>query len=154
MALTPHSALEEEPVAATPQAGYVSLLHRGTANRIQDDDVLFWKQDERHGALSNWYASPIRYEIRGKSHVYASGENLFMAIKADFFGDGIALAKLQASDLSPKDCKALGRGVEGYNESKWCKARVKVMDEVLAAKFEQNPSLAKTLRRWKAWQTI
>ena len=70
---------------------------------------------------------------------------MFMAIKADFFGDGIALAKLQASDLSPKDCKALGRGVEGFNESTWCKARVRVMDEVLAAKFEQNPSLAKML---------
>ena len=68
-----------------------------------------------------------------------------MAHKAALFGDLVALKKLQARRLSAAACKKIGREVIGFDEERWDAAKRDVMLDVLTAKFEQHPKLARVL---------
>ena len=68
--------------------------------------VLFWRETENNGYLSNWARTP--FEIDGQR--YSSLEQLIMACKARACEDGAVLAQiLQAT--SPRKMKALGRSL-------------------------------------------
>jgi hypothetical protein len=63
-----------------------------------------------------------------------------MAEKARFFGDEDSRARiLQAA--SPKEMKALGRGIRGFDEARWRGVRERVVLKGSLLKFGQNPAL-------------
>lgn len=80
-----------------------------TALLTRDQVHTFW-----HGPLSNWFIRP--FGVQGVT--YNCVEQWMMASKARTFGDQAALAKIMAS-TSPKDQKAAGRAVQGYNDEIW-----------------------------------
>lgn len=90
--------------------------------------------------FSNWY--PARFSIDDK--VFKCNEQFLMFKKARLFGDEDTARKILAA-RSPKECKALGRAVRGFEESVWEANRYAIMKEGLTAKFSQNPKLQKDL---------
>jgi ribA/ribD-fused uncharacterized protein len=63
-----------------------------------------------------------------------------MAEKARFFGDEESRALiLQAT--SPKEMKALGRAIRGFDEERWRGVRERVVLKGSLLKFEQNPNM-------------
>src|SRR4051812_33202175 len=77
---------------------------------IQTDQyVLFWGDWP-----SQWFK--CRFAIDGTE--YNCCEQFMMAEKARVFGDEASLAKIMAKS-SPRDQKALGRKVAGFDAEKW-----------------------------------
>jgi 7-cyano-7-deazaguanine synthase len=104
--------------------------------------LCFWGHtDQRPGevtpaCLSQWY--PAAFEVDGLR--YPTAEHFMMAEKARLFGDEAArLAIVQAA--APGAAKALGRGVQGFDEARWQAARYAIVVRGNAAKFGQNPAL-------------
>jgi ribA/ribD-fused uncharacterized protein len=93
--------------------------------------TFFWG-----GEFSQWY--PSRFMIGGV--IYNCAEQYMMAKKADLFGDHEMWEKIMNS-TSPREQKALGRGIANFNPEVWnanCKQFVK---EANIAKFTQNNNL-------------
>lgn len=84
--------------------------------------------------LSNFYNAPIVYN--GIS--YQNNEAAFQAQKC--LNDN---EKLMFSTLSPSDAKKLGRKV--VLRSDWESIKFSVMQEIVDAKFDQNPDIANKL---------
>jgi ribA/ribD-fused uncharacterized protein len=108
--------------------------------------VFFWgHQPSRNGAveascLSQWW--PSRFTIDGQ--IYTTSEQWMMAAKARLFKDhAIADRILQAK--SPKEIKALGRLVSGFDEAMWVQHRYAIVLQGTVQKFEQNPELKRYL---------
>ena len=94
--------------------------------KITDKYVFFWKENP----FCNFTKCVIKYD--GKT--FTSSEQLFMWMKADFFGDDhIASAILRAS--SPEEARSLGRKVKNYDDSEWDKVRVDYMYQAVKLKF-------------------
>jgi ribA/ribD-fused uncharacterized protein len=86
--------------------------------------------------FSQWYPSPFTVDgVR-----YATAEHWMMAGKARLFADETALAKVLAND-DPSAAKAVGRGVRGFDEARWCAHRFDLVVEGNLAKFSQHPAL-------------
>jgi ribA/ribD-fused uncharacterized protein len=67
-----------------------------------------------------------------------------MAEKARLFGDeGIISSILHAE--TPKEAKALGRKISGFDEAKWLEQRVSIVTRGNYAKFSQNAALQRFL---------
>lgn len=66
------------------------------------------------GVFSQWFYHDM--EIDGV--MYNCAEQYMMAMKAKTFGDTASLAKIMASD-NPKDQKAYGRQVVGFDPDMW-----------------------------------
>jgi ribA/ribD-fused uncharacterized protein len=97
--------------------------------------TFFWG-----GEFSQWY--PSKFTIDNVE--YNCAEQYMMAKKADLFGDHEMWSAIMNS-TSPREQKALGRGVANFNADVWnanCKRFVK---EANIAKFTQNPKLKKVL---------
>mmetsp|Transcript_50276 Transcript_50276/g.92916 ORF Transcript_50276/g.92916 Transcript_50276/m.92916 type:complete len:252 (-) Transcript_50276:181-936(-) len=102
--------------------------------------VLFWKETQNNGYLSNWYL--CNFKVDGVQ--YTSSEQFYMHQKALTFGDfGTAAAIL--ADTNPKRIKQLGREVQGFKPGKWKNRCRQVMEHALEAKFSQNPELSERL---------
>lgn len=84
--------------------------------------------------LSNFYNAPIAY----KGILYQNSEAAFQAQKC--LNDN---EKLMFSTLSPYDAKRLGRNVA--LRSDWESIKFSVMQEIVDAKFDQNPDIANKL---------
>lgn len=99
--------------------------------------TFFWG-----GEFSQWY--PSRFMKDGV--IYNCAEQYMMAKKAELFGDTKTL-ELVMNSTSPKEQKALGRGVANFNPEIWnanCKRFVK---EATIAKFSQNTNLYDVLMK-------
>jgi ribA/ribD-fused uncharacterized protein len=83
--------------------------------------------------LSNFYNSDITF----KNITYKNAEAAFHAQK--IFGEG----RKEFADLNPSDAKRLGRRV--LLRKDWEEVKDGIMYEIVQAKFEQNPVLAKRL---------
>ncbi|KAI1300052.1 hypothetical protein F5Y03DRAFT_386114 [Xylaria venustula] len=96
--------------------------------------IFFWKpQETTTGYLSQWYAQPFR-DRKDSSIVYPTAEHYMMYQKALLFGDPeIGAAILEAE--SPRDVKALGRQVRGFNDATWKRAREGIVTEGNWCKF-------------------
>ncbi len=109
--------------------------------------LFFWgHRQAQNGAIgkscfSQWYPAP--FAIDGVS--YSSAEHYMMAAKARLFGDTAALAKVLAAP-SPGAAKEAGRGVQGFDEARWCAHRWDIVVNANLAKFDQNPALGAFLR--------
>ncbi len=64
--------------------------------------------------------------------------------KAKLFGDDIAAQRILAA-TTPKEYKAIGRQVKGFNDAVWIAKREKFMCTGCMAKFQQNPNLCSVL---------
>lgn len=75
---------------------------------------------------------------------FHNSEQAFMWHKADFFKDTLIRDKI-AQEVNPKEVKALGRLVAGYDDIKWNEVRYGYMVHVNILKFKQNPFYHLTL---------
>jgi ribA/ribD-fused uncharacterized protein len=100
--------------------------------------ICFWGADKKNGYLSNFFLDTpfIVNDIE-----YFSSEHYFMETKAATWptDKNKSIQKAILATKNPKDVKALGRQVEGYNEEIWDKIRFPVMKFALQQKFSQNP---------------
>lgn len=102
--------------------------------------IYFWSNKSKNGFLSNWY--PSRFLVDGKT--YSCVEQYMMGSKALLFGDGESYTKIMATD-SPREQKALGRAVRGFDKVKWEQVAREVVYKACYAKFTQNSDLEKAL---------
>jgi ribA/ribD-fused uncharacterized protein len=96
---------------------------------------LFWS-----GWPSQWH--PARFTAGGVA--YNCCEQYMMAEKARVFGDSGALAKILAS-ANPRDQKALGRTVRGFDKGAWDGVCRGVVYAGNLARFSQDADLRRTL---------
>jgi ribA/ribD-fused uncharacterized protein len=90
--------------------------------------------------LSQWWMS--RFEVNGV--VYSCTEQYMMAEKARLFGDQEMLEAIMKAK-HPKEMKAYGRAVAGYDDAKWNEASYGIVKVGNWAKFSQNEELKKYL---------
>ena len=97
--------------------------------------TFFWP-----GPFSNWNTSPFRY----KGVNFNTAEQAMMWEKAMTFADGITAAQILKTD-DPKQQKALGREVKGYDDAVWSAIRYEVVKDILRHKFKQHEPSYKAL---------
>ena len=110
-----------------------------------DNYLFFWGHTFRSGdkkIFSNWFPSPF---VDENQVVYATNEHYMMAEKARLFGDHQILDKILKSN-DPKEAKALGRRIKGFNESVWAENCKNIVIGGLLLKFSQHPELRDFLR--------
>jgi ribA/ribD-fused uncharacterized protein len=90
--------------------------------------------------LSQWWPSP--FQINGLA--YPTAEHWMMASKALLFNDHSIHARILTAK-SPKEVKALGRLVSGFDETRWATYRYEIVLEGTYNKFNQNKGLASYL---------
>lgn len=115
----------------------------------------FCKVNESNGHLSQWSQDPIIEaplpdDLRIPSipiplgTIFPTAEHRMMYGKAILFGDDeIASAILQVQ--TPKEAKALGRRVSGFDETLWLTVCDKLVEASNYLKFTQNPELRELL---------
>lgn len=102
--------------------------------------ICFHNPGEPNGYLSNWYPSVFR--LGGVE--YASMEQYIMYQKAILFQDVETARQILATE-KPGAIKALGRGVQNYNDAVWSGQRQIIVYQGLLEKFRQNKALKKQL---------
>lgn len=113
-----------------------------TAAGERFDYLMFWGHTAKGPelgphVLSQWWVQP--FEVDGQR--YASAEHYMMAGKARLFGDDERLAAILASD-DPREAKALGRLVVGFDKLRWAEHRVDIVVAANLGKFGHHPELA------------
>lgn len=105
---------------------------------ITDTHIYFYG-----GIYSNWY--PASFTDHMAQLTFANTEQAFMWRKALVFGDKEAQAKILAQ-TDPKEVKALGREIKGFDATKWSGVAQTHMLAVNMLKFHQNADLGKQLK--------
>ncbi len=109
------------------------------------DFIFFWghqpsKKGVSASCFSQWYEAP--FVVDGVK--YPTAEHYMMAEKARLFGDEETRALILGAK-TPKDAKALGRKVMGFDEQVWLENRFSIVTCANREKFAQNPELAEFL---------
>lgn len=104
---------------------------------VYDKHVAFWGSE-----FSNFYKCQFFY--LGKK--FSSSEQAFMYEKALYFRDK-ETADLIMKAETPKEAKALGRKVRGFDSEKWSEVCEDIMYNVVLHKFSQNLNLKKLITR-------
>lgn len=106
------------------------------------DFLYFWKPTPGpdgglgEGCLGQWW--PCHFTVDGVA--YNCAEQYMMAGKARMFGDGEMLAAILDS-TSPKEMKALGRKVRGFDKGTWEAQCTQLVLRGNLEKFGQDPAL-------------
>jgi ribA/ribD-fused uncharacterized protein len=103
--------------------------------KITNKYVLFWD-----GIFSQWYKVPMTID----GIEYNCAEQYMMHQKALLFGDKEIAAEVMKI-TNPKDHKALGRKVKGYDEAIWKRNCLAIVYKGNYAKFTQNKELEQQL---------
>ncbi len=90
--------------------------------------------------FSQWF--PADFEIDDIR--YKTAEHFMMAEKARLFEDKDALSDILAC-ATPREAKALGRKVRGFDEQVWHERRFAIVMQANRAKFTQNEGFKKRL---------
>ena len=98
--------------------------------------VLFWKDDEQNGWLSNWYQR--KFVIDDFEYLFV--EQYMMAQKAKAFRDSARYTAILRS-TKPWECKALGKQVTPFDPKTWDALKYAIVKTANRAKYEQNPDL-------------
>ena len=99
--------------------------------------TLFFSEKDQ---LSNWFMSES--EVKGVR--FNCVEQFMTFCKAKLFHDERTAQEIMAAP-HPRQQKALGRRVSGYNDALWCDRRVQIVAHGCYAKFSQNPELTSVL---------
>lgn len=125
-------------VLPTSKAALLAAINEGESFSYS----CFWgHQKSKDGSvtkscLSQWWEAS--FEIEGRS--FTTPEHYMMFRKAELFGDHDVAGKvLQAA--TPRDAKALGRRVRGFDEARWLEHREEIVFTANLAKFSQNSAL-------------
>jgi ribA/ribD-fused uncharacterized protein len=103
--------------------------------RVTDKYVFFWGSE-----FSNWYDCSRYPYIKYKSITFFNSEQAFMWEKAVFFHD-MEIAKKIVETPDPRENKALGRKIRGFDSERWMIASYPIMVAVNYAKYSQNVRL-------------
>ena len=98
---------------------------------MNDDYIFFWG-----GIYSQWYHAPFVINDIG----YNCAEQYMMARKAFMFDDYSILHRIMQTP-DPKEQKALGRKVHGFDATAWSEVATMVVFRGNLAKFSQNDNL-------------
>lgn len=107
---------------------------------MKDQYIFFWRVNDEHGYMSQWYPSP--FQANGLT--FPTAEHYMMWRKAKLFGDD-EIAEQVLNAKSPKEAKALGRVVRGYDEEVWLQHRQEVIETGNVYKFAAHPELEQKL---------
>src|SRR5688500_10634935 len=103
----------------------------------RDGFTLFWRPDS---PFSQWH--PAGFTADG--HAFVCAEQYMMHGKAVLFDDAEVAAQILAT-IDPRQHKALGRKVRGFDDARWKAAREGIVYAGSEAKFTQNPALLAAL---------
>lgn len=108
---------------------------------VQLEYLLFWGHTARADGvgkhvLSQWW--PAQFTVDAAR--YTSSEHFMMAEKARLFGDEATRRAIIAAS-TPREAKALGRTVGGFDEAAWAQHRFDIVVRGSVAKFGQNSEL-------------
>lgn len=94
------------------------------------------------GPFSQWFASNFRgrLEEAGQLMDFTCAEQYMMASKAQLFGDKDSLDAIMATH-SPREQKALGRKVQGFNQEVWEANAKPIVRRASFYKFSQDSTL-------------
>jgi ribA/ribD-fused uncharacterized protein len=104
--------------------------------KVGNFTLFFWADD----ALSNWH--PCRFSYHGVD--FTTVEQFMMFSKAKLFADEDAAEAILAT-RHPKEQKALGRKVAGFDLSRWETKRESIVYVGCREKFAQNPGIRSLL---------
>lgn len=99
--------------------------------------TFFWRQES---PFSQWHRSGF---VVGGTR-FTCAEQYMMHGKAVLFGDEEMAARILEAK-TPKEHKALGRQVRGFDGARWERERERIVHEGNLAKFTQNPALLEAL---------
>jgi len=88
--------------------------------------IYFWGS-----FLSNFY--PVKMKFAGID--FHTSEQLYMFVKAKYFEDEAMAQMIADRGQDPKDAKAFGRKVEGFNDEEWADVREDMMYIACQRKF-------------------
>lgn len=106
--------------------------------RETDTHIYFWGT-----FLSNWI--PKNMSIPFDGHRFSNSEQIYMYLKAKYFGDERVATAIVNVKNDPKAAKDLGRTIENYDDEKWSTAREDAMYKTIRAKFESDDELKQKL---------
>jgi ribA/ribD-fused uncharacterized protein len=104
--------------------------------------LFFWgHQPAKDGTItkscfSQWWLS----DFTENSVTYQTAEHYMMAGKARLFGD-LEIEKQIIATKSPKDVKALGRKIKGFDNDLWNQHKYEIVKQGNLLKFSQNNNL-------------
>ncbi len=137
-----------DPLDARDTPTLVAALAAGAKAKY----IHFWGHTPKPGrepmgpwVFSQWYPSP--FEVEGRR--YPTAEHWMMAGKARLFGDHDRLEAIVRAD-DPGKVKAIGRRVQGFDESTWVAHRFEIVVEGNVHKFSSDPALREYLRQTAA----
>jgi ribA/ribD-fused uncharacterized protein len=115
---------------------------RATIGHPSPPFFMFWGHADGSDKsfLSQWFPSPFLYDGRQ----YSCAEQWMMAEKARVFGDEETRELILAA-ATPKEMKALGRSIRGFDEERWRRCRERVVMKGTVLKFSQNPPMLQFL---------
>lgn len=108
--------------------------------------IFFWGHQPKESTqigkscLSQWFERPFQHN----NITYLTAEHWMMAEKAKLFGDRPSLERI-LNCKTPKEAKAIGRKVKGFNDPTWLPARERIVKNGNYLKFQQNKDLWKYL---------
>lgn len=140
-----NSGIQEETDKIEPEeeenAGVSEVkLEESDIEAPEQKYVFFWKIDEANGYLSNWYDAGFTVE----GIKYKNCEQYMMAKKALLFDDIRAYYRIMDSN-DPEECKSLGKGVKGFNDTVWDSCCDEIVYNANLHKFLDNEELRKQL---------
>jgi ribA/ribD-fused uncharacterized protein len=103
--------------------------------REKNNYIYFWTN-----WLSNWHYCNIKYH----DIIFNTSEQLFMYLKAYYFGDDKSVGKIINSKI-PKEAKDFGRLVKNFDLKEWEYERENAMFIACYEKFNQNEYLKEKL---------
>ena len=101
--------------------------------RITDKHIFFWSE-----LYSQWYTANMTDPISGIT--FSCSEQYMMWQKAILFEDFDTAEKILKAK-TPKEHKALGRIVSGFDAEIWDKNKYEIVCNACMLKFTQNPKL-------------
>mmetsp|Transcript_11524 Transcript_11524/g.43231 ORF Transcript_11524/g.43231 Transcript_11524/m.43231 type:complete len:196 (-) Transcript_11524:181-768(-) len=107
--------------------------------------IYFWRPQDPRGEYGQWFDSPFQTVPSDKSSneqpvKFLNAEQYMMWRKALLFNDP-DVAKRILGTKDPKQVKALGRAVKGFNQEDWDREKLEIVIEGNYLKFTQNAEL-------------